>query len=156
METSDIISILALAISCVSSAFLIYNILRDRANIRTRAEFFPAYNDEDGPGGPPLLTLAIFNHGRRDVLLEYLYFEFGRKTFEYAETTWESDSHGRFRFGEGESHSQDFDPDCDGILTDENGNPPTRVFFQDSLRNRYVVQNARREIKKYLHAVRKM
>jgi hypothetical protein len=154
METSEIISLFALAISCISTTFVIYNILRDRPNIKTRAEFSPPWNRADGPGGPPSLTFEISNHGRRDVLLEYLYFEYGRNTIEYAETVWETDSHNRFRFSEGESYSQYFDPDRDSFLRDDDGNPPTRVYFQDSLRNRYPVKNARREIQKYLKAVR--
>jgi hypothetical protein len=154
MNTSDFISILALLVSCISTGLYTFFLLRDRAHVKAYSTYYPAWSDKEGPGSDPGLTIEIANYGRREVLLEYLYFQYGKKTTRFAETTWESDPHGRFHLGEGETYRTEITTDSDGILLDDNRNPATNVYFQDSLQRRYYVKNVRQNIKKYLQATR--
>jgi hypothetical protein len=155
METSEIISIIALFVSIVSAGFSILFGSRDRARLRAVSKFFPATQDDEGPISPPLLLIEIANHGRRDVYLEYFYVGHGReKGLSIAETTWESDIHGRCQLSEGDKYSHTFDPDCDGILLNDDGIAATHLYFQDSLGRRYKVKHAGQNIQKYLAEAR--
>ena len=153
MEFSDNISIVALLVSFLSAGFSIWFGIRDRARLIADSEYFPATQDENGPISPPLLQIEIANHGRRDVYLEYFYVRHGRGgPLLIAETTWDSDIHGRCHLGEGDKYSHTFDPDTDSILVNEAGVQATDLLFQDSLNRRYPVKDLRKNIVAYLKA----
>ena len=154
LEVRDYVAILALIVSLISAGFSIGFGFYDRfPKIKTKSRFFPATQEPEQPGSPPLLIVDIANFGRRDVYLEYLYIQYGsRKAIRFAETMWEEDIRGRYRLTEEDRYEQVFDPDSDSILKDRDGNEATDIFFQDSLGRRYHAQNARSNIKAYLEA----
>ena len=69
-----------------------------------------------------------------------------------AETTWDSDIHGRCHLGEGDKYTHTFDHNTDGILVNEAGVQATDLLFQDSLNRRYPVKDLRKNIVAYLKA----
>ena len=64
MMRSEIISIFALLISGVSLGFSIYFNFRDRANIKTTSDFYPA-----SESGPASVHFTVVNAGRRPIIL---------------------------------------------------------------------------------------
>jgi len=64
------VTALALVVALISLAFSIYNIMRDRGRLRATSNFFPP--DEYGDGG---VRIVVVNHGRRTVILPWLYFD---------------------------------------------------------------------------------
>ncbi len=157
MQFSDYIAIIALAISAITGAVTIWDKLRNRARIKTQSEFLPAQQDEEGPTGPPTLSVVVRNHGQRAVYLENLYVQYGANGgARIAETLWQSDEHGLARFGEGIKHKHFFEPDTDSILKDDDGTQATNLFFTDSYGNRYYVKNAKRNLQAYFAATSEM
>jgi hypothetical protein len=150
MQFSDYLSLIALAISILSTGYSLWFGLRDRAQIKTKSEFFPANIDEDGPFSPAGIRIRIANHGRRPIYLEYLYFQYGRSGIaNYAETVWEGDKYGRCQLGEGDKYEHFFDPDSDAIFKSADGIRATDIFFRDSLGRNYYVKGARQSLEAY-------
>ena len=77
MVTSDVISIVSLAVSAVSLSVSGYVVFIDRARVRARSEFFPAHEDEDKRLRPASMRVEIVNMGRRPVVLTMMggYYE---------------------------------------------------------------------------------
>ena len=64
MTRSEIVSVLALFLSVISLGFSIYVNLRDRANIKTTSQFYPA-----SESGPAAVHFSVVNAGRRPIIL---------------------------------------------------------------------------------------
>lgn len=154
LQFSDYIALVALVVSMMSAGFSISFGLRDRARVRADSHFYAAGADEDGHWSPPGVLVRIANHGRRTIYLEYLYFKYGRAGHaDLAETLWEGDKYGRCRLSEGDKYEQFFDPDADGIFTNDEGVRATQIFFEDSLGRRYKVRGAKHSLEAYFAAM---
>lgn len=154
MNTSTLISILALVVSASSFGLSLFAAFRNSARVKVTSRFHPPQqSDEEQPADPPVLVIRVANHGRLAKKLEYMYvkYENGRSDF-VTETLWSGDEHNHFRIGENDVYEHTITPDNDSVLVDEDGSQAVDIFFEDTLNHIYRVRSARKNIAAYLEA----
>jgi len=154
MDTSTLISILALVVSAASFGLSMYGMFRESARVKATSTFYPPQQtDEEEPPDPPVLVIRVANHGRRAKKLEYMYVKYANGNSDFVtETLWSSDEHGHYRIGENDVYEHTITPENDGILRDEDGSIAFDITFEDMLNHTYRVRDTRKHIAAYLDA----
>ena len=141
METSLIISIIAIIISVFAAISSFYFQFRDKVKLKTslnRYEYIPEFNDR------ARLTIKIVNKGRRPALLTL----FGGNL---ANNGWVGSGLGEedkfIRLSESEFYERDFYKEDIEQITPEMDYPEfVDLWFQDSLGNRHIIKGSRNGI----------
>jgi hypothetical protein len=142
MHTSEILSIVALAVSVTSLGLSAYMASRDRGKLRTKSTFYAAYE-----GRSPVMRVEAVNAGRRPVILTVLggYYENG----DWSGTYIRDDTAG-VRLGENEKFSEEIDRLHHMLFNHDTGAAVTDLWFQDTLGRRYRVEGAKKHLKQLL------
>jgi hypothetical protein len=146
MQTSNILSVVALGVSAASLAVSSYKAFVDRSRVRAKSILWG--NDEDGYS----FEVAAVNAGRRSVILTTL-----RGRYEDGSSMGESlrnDSQG-VRLGEDEAFSERIKDEEDSILY--HCLPPhsriVDMWLEDTLGRRYNVRNAKKHLKRFFQSI---
>src|SRR6266436_203467 len=144
MQTSDILSVIALGVSLASFAVSAYIVWSDRGRIRARSIFFPAHKDEDsGKERPASMQVEAINLGRRTVILTLLSGE-----YEDGHTggTYIGDYKKGIRLSENETFTEDVDQMHNLVFDHRNGVALVDLWFEDTPGRRYPVKGAKRDL----------
>lgn len=140
MTNAEIISTVALVISCLSFGLATYVGLRDRARLKTLSCFYPAWNEN-----LPRVSVSIVNAGRRPVILRM--WAGADKSGKWVGTYLGEEKvglrlaeHERFDLILRREDLFSMTPDDDLVLND--------MWFEDSLGRRHKVKNAKRNFEK--------
>jgi hypothetical protein len=132
-----LISALAFLVSLTSLGFSIYNIVRDRARIQIKSQFYPP--SQYGKGH---ISITIMNTGRRPMILRMLGYE-GDDNWVGA---WFGDHERGLRLGENERHDVTVSAEDLGQDTPDDTINVTTIWLEDSLGRRYTIKGIEKQI----------
>lgn len=140
MGASEIISIFALVIAVVSLGISFHFGFRDKAHLKTSAEYYPGHPDYDRAR----IQVKIVNSGRRPTILTM--FGGNLKSGSWCGTHIGEKGEG-VRLGEHEKHEvKVYREDLDFIDPEGNESEYTDYWFEDTLGQRFKVRNSEKLI----------
>jgi hypothetical protein len=137
LQATAIIAALALVVSLVSLAFSIYNILRDKARLQVKCEFF-----EPSEYGKGHIQISIANAGRRPIILRLLGYE---GADDWVGSFLGNNERG-VRLGEHERHEVNIDSDDLEQRRVVHDIIVTTIWIEDSLGRRHRIKGIEKQI----------
>lgn len=141
MTNSDVISIVSLAVSVISAGITGYVVFIDRARVRARSLFYPAYIDEDGTKRSASMRVDIVNMGRRPVVLTMMGGDF--------RDGWSGTYMGEREKGIRLEENGKFTEDINGqhhVIWNREMDTASDLWFEDTLGRRYRVKHAKKHL----------
>jgi len=142
MTFSDLLALFALLVSVISLIISWHFGFRDKAKLKTYAEFYPSHTDHDRDR----IEIKIANHGRRATIMALFGGDLENGT---SSGTYLGEKGEGLRLGEHEKYETIVYAD-DLMVTDLEGNVATftNFWFEDTLGQRYRIKNSEKLIAK--------
>ncbi len=139
LPTSELVSLVALGVACVSLCATLYFNLRDSARLKASSVYVPYWEET-----PAHIRISIVNAGRRPVILRMLVNAESKK--KWVGTLLNKDN-GGIRLGEHERYETKIErhelvqqtPDEEVAIND--------IWFEDTLGRKHAVKNAKLSLK---------